>query len=169
MSRQAVLLRGINVGRNRRIAMADLRAALTEAGFTDVATLLNSGNVALSTDLPDAEVRPALETLIEKRFGFAVDVVLRSRAELARIVAHNPLGEVATHGSKYFVAFANEPITFDASIDGPDQWVVDGAEMYIWCPGGMRDSQLMKTLAKSKDSTVRNWNTVEKLLSLLAP
>ncbi|MEU4562442.1 DUF1697 domain-containing protein [Actinoplanes sp. NPDC023936] len=172
MTRYAVLLRGINVGRNRRIAMADLRELLTGAGYSGVATLLQSGNVILDATQPAAELGPALEQLIEKRFGFPVGVILRSHEELTRIVALNPFASVATDGSRYFVSFAGAEGSDEIpEVDSADQYVVDGAETYLWCPDGMRDSPLIKALTKVKNpppSTIRNWNTVEKLLTLMS-
>ncbi|MFF5181890.1 DUF1697 domain-containing protein [Micromonospora sp. NPDC000316] len=176
VARYAVLLRGINVGKARRVAMADLRALLTEEGYANVATLLQSGNVVLDADLPPAKLGPAIEQAIEKRFGIPVEVILRSRDELARVVAKNPLADVANDGSKYVVSFLARPL--DRPIDddlaaadfGAERYAVDGSEMYIWCPGGLRDSSLMKALGKIKggpSATVRNWNTVEKLLAMM--
>ncbi|MET8306794.1 DUF1697 domain-containing protein [Micromonospora sp. NPDC005173] len=176
VARYAVLLRGINLGKARRVAMADLRIQLTEEGYDNVATLLQSGNVVLDADRPPAELGPALEQAIEKGFGIPVGVILRSRDELARVVAKNPLAAVADDGSKYVVSFLAQPINRpieDALAGaelGADRYAVDGTEMYIWCPGGLRDSPLMNALGKIKDgppATVRNWNTVEKLLTMM--
>ncbi|WP_229074617.1 DUF1697 domain-containing protein [Actinoplanes sp. DH11] len=170
MTRYAVLLRGINVGHNHRIAMADLRAALTDAGYGNVATLLQSGNVVLDSDRPAAELRPELERLLADRYGFDVPVMLRSRDDLARIVAHNPLGGIATDGSRYFVSFAEVATPLDVTVDSADRYVTDGLETYLWCPDGMRDSPLMKALGRIKNpppSTMRNWNTVVKLHAMM--
>lgn len=172
MARYAVLLRGINVGKANRIGMADLRALLTEQGYGNVATLLQSGNVVLDATQGAGKLRRAVEQAIEHRFGFAVDVILRSRGELAHVVATNPLRAVATDGSRHFVAFMAEPPKTPADsvfkgIDlGDDRYAVDGTEVYVWCPNGLRDSPAMTALAKAKGrppTTVRNWNTVEKL------
>ena len=176
MPRHAALLRAVNLGRSRRIAMADLRRALSDAGHPEAATLLQSGNVVLESDRPPAELRPTLEQLIERRFGFAVDVILRSRDELARVVARNPLGDVATDGSRYLVAFLADPPATppDAVLRGldlgDDRYAVDGTELYLWCPAGMSRSPVMKALAKARGgppATVRNWNTVGKLLTMM--
>src|SRR5688572_680112 len=72
-ARYAVLLRGINLGRARRVGMADLREALTGAGYGNVRTLLQSGNVVLDADAAPGQLAPALERVVEERFGFAVD------------------------------------------------------------------------------------------------
>lgn len=174
MTRYAILIRGINVGKAKRIAMADLRAALTEAGYANVATLLQSGNVVLTADQPAATLARAVERVIEERFGFAVDVIVRSHDELASVVARNPFQGEATDGSRYVVAFLAEaprtPPLKDLDF-GAERLVVDGAELFIWCPDGLRDSPLLAALAKVRGgppTTVRNWNTVEKLLAMMA-
>ncbi|MFC7546598.1 DUF1697 domain-containing protein [Plantactinospora sp. GCM10030261] len=175
-TRYAALLRGINLGKARRVGMADLRAALTEGGYQNVATLLQSGNVVLDADEPTDKLARSIERIIEKRFGFAVDTIVRSRADLARIAALNPLGGVATDGAKYVVVFLAEPAAAPVEavltdIDlGDDRYVVDGAEVYAWCPHGQRDSPVLTALGKVKggpSATVRNWNTVEKLLAMM--
>ncbi len=86
---------------------------LAEQGFGDVATLLQSGNVVLTTDRSRAELRSEVEAAIEKRFGFAVDVIVRDRAELAAVYALNPLADVAHDGSRYAVTFLHEPFAPD--------------------------------------------------------
>jgi uncharacterized protein (DUF1697 family) len=169
----ALLLRGINLGPNRRVGMADLRALLTEAGYDDVRTLLQSGNVILrSGDEPD-DVARAAGKLLADRSGFDVDVLVRTERELARIVEANPLGDVATDGSRHFVAFLSQdaapndlaPASFE-----PERLEVRGREAYVWCPDGLRDSRLMKALDRKPLApvvTVRNWNTVTKVLQLM--
>ncbi|GAB7038623.1 MULTISPECIES: DUF1697 domain-containing protein [Catenuloplanes] len=172
MTRYALLLRGINVGRNRRVGMADLRALLTGLGYRDVATLLQSGNVVLGSEQSRAELRATVEAAIEERFGFPVDVIVRDRAELAAVHALNPLGDVAHDGSRYAVTFLHEPFTFtlDGVDQGADRFLAAGRELYVWCPHGLSDSPVMTALSKIKNgppATVRNWNTVGKLLSMM--
>ena len=176
MARYAVLLRGINVGRAKRVGMADLRELLTGAGYENVATLLQSGNVVLDGKGPATKLARSVETLISERFGFPVDVVVRTRQQVQRVVAANPLGDVAHDGSRHFVAFmATRPDasflgTLQSVDAGGDQFVHDGTELYVWCPKGLLDSPLMTALGKIKDgpvTTVRNWNTVEKLATML--
>jgi uncharacterized protein (DUF1697 family) len=171
----AVLLRGINVGRHKRIKMADLRALLEEAGYGRVRTLLNSGNVVLETDRePEAAARD-IERAIAERVGFDVDVVVRTAGELAEVVAANPLGDVATDGARHFVVFLSAPPSPGAMarLEGqdfaPERWVLRGRELHLWCPGGVQDSPLMKAAADPRPAhtaTARNWNTVEKLLAM---
>src|SRR4051812_33357637 len=103
MPRQAVLLRGINVGRNRRVPMADLRAAL--AGYGDVVTHGQSGNVLLDAGKSGRALEQELEALLAARLGLETRVVVRSRAQLQKVVDRNPLAQVADNGSRYLVTF----------------------------------------------------------------
>jgi len=97
-ARQIALLRGINVGKNKRIAMADLRRLLTDAGFSDVVTLLQSGNIVFtgagsgagSDTSSDATNARRIERAIAEKYGFDVDVIVRSTAELAAAITANP-------------------------------------------------------------------------------
>ena len=179
--RYALLLRGINLGRTRRVPMADLRALLTAEGYRDVATLLQSGNAVFEADVAaPAALAEAVEVAIAARFGFPVDVVLRTRAEVAAVVERNPFADVADNGSRYFVSFLGAPLSaaertdltarLDAVEAGGDLFAVDPAEVYVWCPKGLMESPVMTALGKLKGgpvATVRNWNTVEKLAKLL--
>jgi uncharacterized protein (DUF1697 family) len=177
VSTVVALLRGINLGSKRRIAMAELRAALEGAGFENVRTLLQSGNVVLdSPDPPDAVAR-AIEATIAERFGLDVDVIVRTGPELAETVAGSPFANVASDGSRYFVIFlpsAPEAAALrelEAQDFEPDRFSVRGREIYAWCPNGMRDSRLMRALGDPRlapTGTVRNWNTVTKLLAMVS-
>jgi uncharacterized protein (DUF1697 family) len=175
VTRYAVLLRGINVGRAHRVPMAELRELLTAEGHAGVATLLQSGNVVLDSDRPAGELAPAVEQALERRFGFAVPVVVRTRDELLAVVAKDPLGSVATDPSRYVVSFSTAPVPAEvqerlAAVDSQDDvYTVDGRELYLWCPHGQLQSPLSAALAKAKGpvGTARNWATVLKLADLL--
>jgi uncharacterized protein (DUF1697 family) len=168
MARQIALLRGINVGGNKRVEMARLRALMEELGYFDVRTYVNSGNVVFSG--PRRSERH-LEAAIEKTFGFPVPVVLRSRDELAAVVKANPLRDVATDPAKHLVVFcaAQASTDLDPADFAPETFHVLGREVYLWAPGGIGTSPLAKALATKSlgaKSTARNWRTVEKLLEL---
>jgi uncharacterized protein (DUF1697 family) len=175
MTRIVVLLRGINLGATRRVSMPELRNALAEAGYEDVSTLLQSGNVVLSSAKQPETVARAVEKLIADRFGFDVDVIVRTGEELAQVVAADPLGDEVTDGKTYFVIFLSaEPDAaglreLEDEDFAPDRFSARGREIYVWCPNGMRDSRLMRTLGKANlapTATFRNWNTVTKLEEL---
>src|SRR5918911_4401192 len=105
MPKHIVLLRGINIGSRNRIAMPALREALEEDGFGDVKTYVQSGNVVLTSRAAPATVARKVERLIADRFGLDIDVVVRTRDELAEVVRRNPLGKVATDPKRYQVSF----------------------------------------------------------------
>ena len=176
MPRQLALLRGINLASKRRVGMADLRRVLEEAGYEDVRTHLQSGNVLLSSPLSARKLETQLERQLGGALGFDVAVLVRTRAELAKVVAHDPLGAVASNPSRYVVGFLSKRLPAKvarelASADvAPEQVVVHGRELYSWHPDGLQRSQLSKLLDDRKlgvVSTARNWNTVVKLLELL--
>ena len=93
--RQIVLLRGINIGPHNRIAMPALRELLAGAGFGDVRTYVQSGNVVLTSDAPPDRLAAECRALIAEAFGLDIAVVVRTRAELAEVVRRDPLGAVA--------------------------------------------------------------------------
>jgi uncharacterized protein (DUF1697 family) len=175
MARHIALLRGINVGSHNRLAMPALRELLAANGFEDPRTLLQSGNVVVSSrKRPDAVGRH-LERLIAERFGMEIAVVVRSRDELAAVIDANPLAAVATEPKLYQVSFlsaAPDPSVIEAleAADlGPERIVVRGREIYAWYAGGIQRSLAAKLLTDAKlgvTATARNWNTVTKLLEM---
>lgn len=140
MARQLVLLRGINLGAARRVGMADLRELLESAGYEDVRTHLQSGNVVLSSTTSPRELEAALERRLRERFGFEVPVLVRTRAELAKVVERDPLGAVATNGSRYLVSFLSKKLParvareLEAADVAPERLAVAGREIYAWHP-----------------------------------
>ena len=81
------MLRGINLGGRHRVPMAELRTLLTDAGYEDVRTYVQSGNIVLGSPAKPAEVERDLQALISERFGFDVPVVVRNRTQLKRVIA----------------------------------------------------------------------------------
>jgi uncharacterized protein (DUF1697 family) len=175
MARHIVLLRGINIGARNRIAMTDLREAFEAAGFDDVQTYLQSGNVVLSSGKGGAEVARACERQIEKSFGLDIDVVTRTRAQLAKVVEANPLESVAKDPKRYQVSFLSAKPSAevkrkleDAAAE-QERVVFSGREIYAWHPAGVARSRLWTLLAGrglGVTATARNWTTVTKLLEL---
>jgi uncharacterized protein (DUF1697 family) len=175
MPRHILLLRGINIGSRNRIAMPALREALTDAGFDDVRTYLQSGNVVLSATGTPASVGRKTERLISKAFGLEIRVVARTRAQLAAVVELNPLGKVAKDPKRYQVSFLGRKLDratvqkLEAAAAEQERLVVDGREVYAWHPAGVARSKLWALLAGrglGVKATARNWTTVAKLLEL---
>lgn len=175
MAVQIVLLRGINLGPRNRIAMPELREALEKAGFGDVRTYVQSGNVVLDSKLKPEGTARKIEKLIGERFGLEVAVVVRTKAELARVVKKNPLAEVAKDPKRYQVSFLNEKLSagtiseLEEAAAGNEELAVSGREVYAWHDAGVARSKLWAALAGrglGVTATSRNWTTVEKLLEL---
>jgi uncharacterized protein (DUF1697 family) len=113
VARRVALLRGINLGPRNRIAMAELRALLADAGFDEVRTYLQSGNVVLESDASPEQVACECERQIADHFGLDIRVVVRTRDELARVVQRNPLAEVAVDPKRYQVSFLADELDRD--------------------------------------------------------
>lgn len=169
------LLRGINVGRNKRIAMADLRALLTNLGYSDVQTCLQSGNAIFSGETDASTAAAEIEQALVRDLGLQSTVIVRSAAELAAVVAANPLHDIATDPSKYLVGFlAGDPSpTAAESIPAlnvaSDQVRLIEHELYLWCPSGVLDGPFGKVRWDRQlgtEVTMRNWKTVTKLAAL---
>ncbi len=166
------MLRGINVGGNRRVPMAELRALLTDAGLEDVATYVQSGNVVLTTEHSPSRLATEVGSLVAQRFGFAVDVVCRTGEELAAVIARDPLGEVAVEPKRYQVSFCERAVaddvraTLERAAVAPERIAFDGREIYAWHPDGVARSKLWNALAGrglGVVATARNWTTVTTL------
>ena len=170
-----VLLRGINIGPRNRIAMPALREALTDDGFGDVRTYLQSGNVVLSSRASPKNVARKCERAIADAFGLDIAVVVRTRDELAEVVRRNPLGDVAVDPKRYQVSFLEHELDREgvarlkAVATASERLVAIGRELYAWHPTGAARSKLWARLA-GRDlgvkATARNWTTVTSLLEL---
>jgi uncharacterized protein (DUF1697 family) len=155
--------------------MPELREALAEAGFEDIRTYVQSGNVVLSAPGKPGAIGRKVERLIAERFGLEIAVVVRTKAELARVVKKNPLAKVAKDPKRYQVSFLDGRLDaatvkkLQAAAAGDEQLVVDGRELYAWHDAGVARSKLWAAVA-GKDlgvtATARNWTTVTKLLEL---
>ena len=155
--------------------MPDLREVLSDAGFGDVRTYLQSGNVVLSRRAKSDEVARACERLIEDHFGLDISVVARTRAQLAQVVERNPLRKVAKDPKRYQVSFLTATPTpavirrVEEAAVPPEQVVAIGREIYAWHPDTIARSRLWALLAGRHlgvTATARNWTTVTSLLAL---
>lgn len=175
--KQIALLRGINVGTAKRVAMADLRALVEGLGYGNVSTLLNSGNVVFTIPPKAAKTSPAkrIEQALYKQLGVASRVLVLSAAEIAVIVAENRLDAVATDPSRLFVAVAFDGSALAALTPlttqhwGQDRLAVGTRAAYLWCVEGMTESRLAKAAnrALGDAATTRNWATILKLNALM--
>jgi len=172
---QIALLRGINVGGHRRVAMSALKRLFGGWGYDDVQTYVQSGNVVFRGALPASP--DTLEAALEQGLGFPVGVAVRQEAEWRRLVAANPYPEQASQdGSKVHVAFlSTEPdaegvASLQAVARGPDDWTLKGRELYLHLPNGGGRTRLDHSTLERRlgvTVTVRNWKTVQALESML--
>ena len=175
MPRYVALLRGINIGSRNRVSMPELRSALEEAGFGEVRTYLQSGNVVLDSRAKAESVRRKVEGVIAERFGLEIAVVVRTKAELAAVVRRNPLGDDAKDPKRHQVTFLSKKLTaktvreLEETATPQERVVVAGREVYAWHPSGVARSKLWSKLAGKGlgvTATSRNWTTVEALRKL---
>lgn len=175
VAQHIVLLRGINIGSRNRIAMPALREALEAAGFGDVRTYVQSGNIVLSSTAKADALARKVHAVIEEEFGLDIAVVTRTRAQLTKVVGRNPLARVAKNPKRYQVSFLDAKPSravvrrVEEAADPKERVVVDGREIYAWHPDTIARSKLWALLAGQNlgvTATARNWTTVQKLLEL---
>jgi len=176
MNQQIALLRGINVGTAKRVSMKELQALVASLGYTNVRTLLNSGNVVFAVPpKKNGDAAHLIEDAMAKELGVRANVIGVAEQQLRAVIAGNPLAEIANDPSRYlvgFVADGGDLANLDPLLEqgwAPEALAVANGAVYLWCAEGIRDSKLAKTVGKVlKDSvTLRNWATVLKLQGML--
>jgi uncharacterized protein (DUF1697 family) len=173
--RYIALLRGINVGRAKRIAMADLRTLIADLGYTDVRSVLNSGNVVFSgPPRPYEDIGRAIEEALVLKLGVVSRTLVIGCEELDAIVAANPLLDQAHDPTRLltFVLSTPEHRAAIVPLCGRD-WAPGAVALgervaYVWCPDGILDSAAAAALGKQlgDGTTARNWATLLKLHAL---
>jgi uncharacterized protein (DUF1697 family) len=176
-NRYVALLRGINVGGRNKVPMADLREAFEAAGFRAVGTYIQSGNVLFESDAPRGELEPAIEALVERRFGVPILVVVRSHQQLRNVVARAPAG----FGEKPDVfhsdtIFLKAPLTAAQAMrvvqlrDEVDQAWPGAGLLYFARVSARRTQSRMSSIVGTpeyRQMTIRSWTTTLKILALL--
>ena len=169
------LLRGINVGTAKRVAMEDLRALMGGLGYGDVRTLLNSGNVVFSANGRSGDPSRRIGAEIEKKLGVKSRVTVLTAAELDVAVRGNPLLKVATHPSRLLVGvLASRDDRARLEPLARQKWRAERLALgervcYLWCPDGVSKSRVLVEVEKvlGDGITSRNWGTIQKLQGLL--
>ena len=159
------LVRALNVGGTGKLSMTELVACCTQLGYSDVTTYIQSGNVVFATRAAEKKVKADLQSALTERMGAAIDVLVRTHAELAALVATNPY--IDADGNQVLVYFLDvAPNKEELDVTGPDGETVHGAgrDVFVHYPKGQGRSKLK--LAFGRRSTARNLNTVRKLIEL---
>lgn len=168
------LLRGVNVGGHNKLPMAQLREIAADAGFTEVRTYIQSGNLVASTDLDPESVGEALAGAIRAATGLTLPVIVRTAQQWSAVIAANPFLNAADPGRHVHAIFLPTPATdsvrtFDATVFAPEEVVVSGSEVYLHLPDGMGRSKLAVAVNRIPEiaaGTARNWNTILQLATL---
>ncbi|MGC2035713.1 MAG: DUF1697 domain-containing protein [Thermoplasmata archaeon] len=170
------LLRAMNVA-NTQLSMQDLRELLVGLGFTNVRSLLQSGNLVFTAAATgDTEVERRLEGELEKELGIRTDFFVRSPKEWRSLIDHNPFPDEAIKDPAHLVImFLKDRPSAEAvrslhdAIQGPERIHSAGREVYVVYPNGIGRSKLTGGLIERKlgtRGTARNWNTVQKMFAL---
>jgi uncharacterized protein (DUF1697 family) len=177
MKRHIALLRGINVGKAKRVAMADLRALMEGLGYSGVRTLLNSGNAVFDAKAGTAAAHAKqLRAAILAQCGVDCEVVVKTATDLAAAIAEHPLRHHADDDSRMLVLFTQDASSLallKALEDGdwaPEVFAVGQHAAWLWCANGIIESRISKAATKvlKERGTARNWATVEKLQAMVA-
>jgi uncharacterized protein (DUF1697 family) len=172
VTRHVALLRAVNVG-GAKVAMSDLKALCEGLGFTEVSTLLNSGNVIFTSSKTGAALETLLEKEMAKRFARGTDFLVRSAKEWSALIATNPFPEMARRDPGHLVAMPLKDAPgkaamakLEAAIKGRETAKAVGKTLYLTYPDGIGVSKLTITViekALGTRGTARNWNTVLKV------
>ena len=169
------LIRGINVGRAKRVAMADLRQLVEDLGYEDVRTVLNSGNIVFRAGLIEpGATAAAIEEQLVLKLGVGARVFVLGHEALAAVLAENTLLSQAANHARLFVFLLLDATAHAAALAlcerdwGDEAYAVGRHAAYVWCPDGMLDSAAATALGKQlgDNTTSRNWNTMCKLYAL---
>jgi uncharacterized protein (DUF1697 family) len=173
--RYIALLRGINVGKAKRVSMADLCTLVGSLGYSDVKSVLNSGNVVFSGPATaPAAAAASIEELLVLRLGVAARVMVLDRDELSCVIEDNPLTGVASDPSR-LLTFVLADTKLRALVEPlagqdwqPGALALGRRAVYVWCPDGVLESKAATAVGKQlgDKTTSRNWSTMSKLHAL---
>jgi uncharacterized protein (DUF1697 family) len=173
------ILRGINVSGQKKINMQELKVLFGALGYSNIRTYIQSGNVVFShAQTKPEELASQIKQKIAEQYGFEVPVLIRTKAEWQQVVDNNPfLQEKDMSTDKLHVTFlANEPqqVSREKLKEfryEPDRFILEGKEVYIFCPGSYGETKLSNAFFESKlkvTATTRNWKTVNELAKMAA-
>ncbi len=174
--RRVALLRGVNVGTAKRIAMADLRRLFEDLGFGDVRTLLNSGNVVFTVaGRVERDPSARIEKAIADRLGVSTRVTILTGSEVVEAVRANALASLATNPSRLMLMALRDAQTVAklrpllGETWKPEALALSGRMAYLWCPNGIIKSRLCAAVGRvvGESGTMRNLATMSKLAELV--
>jgi uncharacterized protein (DUF1697 family) len=174
--RYVALLRGVNVG-GKKLAMSDLKSVLADLGCTEVATYVQSGNAVFTSSMKRDQLARAIERRLADDLGCSTSVLLRTRAELAKVVKANPFSNAAKEPTLVHVTFLASKVTqkqldsvIDPDVIAPEEVRAGNGVVYLSLPNGMGRSKLGRISWEKRlklVATTRNWRTVTALLEMV--
>ncbi|MBK7884865.1 MAG: DUF1697 domain-containing protein [Chitinophagaceae bacterium] len=170
------MLRGINVSGQKKILMKDLKILYEDAGFKNVQTYIQSGNVIFNST-SSKNLSQKIEQKILEKYQFQVSVIIRTIDEMAMAIKNNPLTkDKKIDQSRLYVTFLAElpgsdhVITMNTVNYQPEKFIIKEKEVFVFCPNGYRETKFSNNFIEKKlqvTATTRNWNTVNKLFLLM--
>lgn len=168
------MLRGINVGGQKKIRMADLKSLYESLGLGNVQTYVQSGNVVFDSEEQNAEkLRKSIEAQTEAAFGFSVPILIRTANDFKRIIESHPFAN--EEPIRVLVTFLYERPQksrwdeLSLYQDKVDQFALGEQEIFLFCPGGYGRTKLSNTFFEKKlgvVATTRNWKSINTLYEM---
>lgn len=177
MPKYIVLLRGINVSGQKKIKMAELRSHLAELEYSEVETYIQSGNIILKSDIHEKnEIQKSIKSLITDKYGFDVEVFVKTPADLQYVLENNPFINERNLDIEriYYTFLEKEPdITNVQKLAEysfpPEEYILDGVNLFFYSPDGYGRAKMNNNFFENKlkvFATTRNWKTVKKLYDM---
>jgi len=173
-----VLLRGINVGGRNKIKMADLRDLLNQAGFENVQTYIQSGNVILEAKKwNEDEISARVKAVIANHYGYDIAVMALSVSDFQDVIKNNPFPNVPESEYKALVVtllsdlpnLDNLPFLHERKQESEQMEIIHKA-FYLYCPNGYRNTKMSNAMLEKKlevRATTRNWRSMLKILDMV--
>ncbi len=169
-------LRGINIGKIRRVKMAELKGYFEELGYTNVATYINTGNVIFSAEsiISEADEERIIEKKLEDSLSFEIPVMVRSKDSLRKIFEGFPFLDMGNE-KNYLIAFTKESLSASniiskSGIDNGDRYLLNEGVVYLYCHNGYLNTKFGNNYFEKKHglkSTMRSYKVVQTILSMM--
>lgn len=169
MKTYIVLLKGINVGGQKKIKMADLKLLLEKAGFGEIRTYIQSGNLIFKSTMDSQEIAERIHQIIKHNYGFEMELIILTKDNLDQILSNNPFVSIVKDISKLHVTLLREHPDNDKVTqirdyeDEPNEFVIRDNLIYLYCPDGYGRVKINNTFFERKlkvGATTRNWKTM---------
>jgi len=177
MNNYIVLLRGINVGGNNKLPMAELRTLLSTNGYNNVVTYIQSGNIILNSTKSAEKTNEHIKLLIKQQFDYDIPVVTLTAEEIKKCFTGNPYLKIEGNIKNLHVTFLknipeNDLVTnLDINSSNDDSYTISGKTIYLHTPDGYQKTKFSNTQFEKKlntQATTRNWRTTTKLFDLIS-